>query len=76
MYLDEIRLHAQNLLTVLSSIFNIVGRTLWPFNKPENLCLRESYALEKLWGKWLQLQFEVVYHLTLIAWFISYEKWG
>lgn len=48
MYVDEIGLLAQHLLTVLGSIVNIVGRTLWSFNEPEKLHLRQSYELQKL----------------------------
>ena len=34
--LKESELHAQNLITILGSIVNIMGRRIWPFNEDEN----------------------------------------
>ena len=37
MCLKRVRLHAQNMITILGSIVNIIGRHIWPFNEHKNL---------------------------------------
>ena len=59
----EIGLRAQNMLTILGSIINIVGGPIWPLSEHKN------------WNKWLQARFRFAKHLVLIACFISYRKW-
>ena len=67
----EVGLHAQNMLTTLSSIVNIIGR-----GGGERLYdhLMNKYKLQRLWGKWLHARGSVN-HLALIMCSISYEMW-
>lgn len=45
MYLKEIELRFQNILTILGSILNIIGGTIWPLNEYDNLHFDNEYDL-------------------------------
>ena len=73
---------AQNLLTILGSIVNIIiwgdlsDQCRWTQEFPLWFWTRCSYEVQKLWGKnGLQAPFGLAIHLTLIAMcFIFYEN--
>ena len=46
---------------------------IWPLH--EHGTHKHSHELQMSWAKWLQAQCGFTNHLTLIGYFISYEKW-
>ena len=83
MFLKEIELHVQNLLTIRDSIVNMVvgggGRgPIWPLNEHINIpfewSMRYSHELQKLRGKSLQGWLGFANQGAIIVCFISYEK--
>ena len=55
------------------------GRRIWSLDEQPGSSrwkwIKYSYELQKQWGKWLWARFEYANHLSLIACFISSEKW-
>ena len=78
MWLKEIELCAQNMLTILSLIVNMIGRTCMTTKRARESSLSEwlrySFQLQHLRGTWLRARFQFASHLALIFRFISYQK--
>lgn len=70
-YSKEIALQAQKLLSLLGSIFYIIGRTkmtiLWAW---ESSLWQGMSCNKSQWKQWQRPQIEFINHLTLIAFFI------
>ena len=73
MCLKEIRRCAQNMITILSLIINIIeGGPVWPFNEHENRRFNKIFiGFQFFLGKWLWLQFGFANHLVVMVCFIS-----
>ena len=77
--LIEIGLRAQNMLTILGSMVNMIEADLHDHLMDTRTFtlkyIRCSYELQKLRGKWLCPQFGFANHLALVAYFRSYQNW-
>ena len=80
MCFKETGLHVQNMITILSSIVNIIGRTYMIVSMTQrifastiNMTLIQAPKIMKKGTTFTNL--DLLHHLTLIACFISYKKW-
>ena len=78
MWFEEIGLHAQNVLTILGSIVNIIVRSYMTTQSAWQLSLwwwiRYLYEVQNLWGEWPWAWLGFADNIAIIA-CLPYKKW-